>query len=347
MVRAPVTGNVGRTSVYSREKVVRPSVIRLAVAVAVLLLAAAFAADAQQAGKRIPRIGYLSADSESPRAAAFRQGLRDLGYIEGQNIMVEYRFADGKYERLSGFASDLVRLNVDLIVTSGGAANRAAEQATQDIPVVTALSDVVGTESPTILARPRGNITGLTNMNAELMGKRLALLKEALPRLSRVVLLRNPLNPLAAAEVIRAETAARTLGFKIQVVDVRGPDDLERAFETIVQERASALVDLPDTLFFVHRKRLAEIAARHRLPTMYQSREHPEAGSLMSYGASVAELHRRAATYVDKILRGARPADLPIEQPTKFELVINLKTAKALGLTMPPSLLLQADQVIE
>jgi len=308
-------------------------------------LAAPAAAAGQQTGK-VPRVGYLSAGSDSTRDAAFRQGLRELRYVEGNNITVEYRFADGAYERLPDFAAELVRLNVNLIVTSGSAANRAAERVTQTIPIVMALNDLPGTGSSTSFRRPGTNITGLTNMNAELSGKRLGLLKETVPRLSRVALLWNPRNPVAHVRT-ETEKAATTLGLDVQVLEVSGPGDFEKAFEKAALVRAGAVIDSPDTLFFVHRKRLAELAAQHRLPTMYFSREHPEAGSLMSYGANIPDLHRRAAIYVDKILKGATPADLPIEQATKFDFVVNLKTAKTLGLTIPQSLLLRADQIIQ
>jgi len=277
---------------------------------------------------------------------AFRQGLRERGYIEGQNIAIEYRFAEGKFERLPGFAAELVRLKVDVIVSSSTPANRAAQQATQTVPIVIALGELRATPMSNI-ARPGGNTTGLNAINDELGGKRLELLKEVLPRLSRVAVLRNPNNQASATQLADTEAGARALRLQIQLLDVRGPDDFERAFEATTRQRADAVFGLPDTMLTVHRKRLAELAAKHRLPTIYQTREHPESGSLMSYGPNIPDLFRRAASYVDKILQGAKPADLPIEQPTKFELVINMKTAKALGLTIPQSLLVRANEVIQ
>jgi len=310
------------------------------------LILAPLAADAQQAGTRLPRIGYLSGGSESARDVAFRQELRERGYIEGQNIAIEYRFAEGKFERLPGLAAELVRLKVDVIVSSSTPANRAAQQATQTIPIVIALGELRATPMRDI-ARPRGNTTGLNAINDELGGKRLELLKEVLPRLSRVAVLRNPNNQASAMQLADTEAGARALRLQIQLLEVKGPDDFERAFEAATRQRADAVFGLPDTMLTVGRKRLAELAAKHRLPTMYQTREHPESGSLMSYGPNIPDLFRRAAIYVDKTLQGATPGALPIEPPTKFEMVINLKTAKALGLTIPPSVLQRADEVIE
>jgi len=320
--------------------------IGLAVAFAVSLVLAPPAAEGQQAGTSVPRIGYLSAGSESPRDVAFRQGLRELGYIEGKDLAIEYRFAEGKFERLPGFAAELVRLKVDVIVSSSTPANRAAQQATQTIPIVVALGELRATPISNI-ARPSGNTTGLNAINDELGGKRLELLKEVIPRLSRVAVIRNLNNLASATQLADTEVGARALRLQIQLLDLRGPDDFEKAFEAAARQRADTVFGLPDTMLLVHRKQLAELAVKHRLPTMYATREHPEAGSLMSYGPNIPDLFRRAASYVDKILKGAKPSDLPIEQPTKFELVINLKTAKALGLTIPPSVLGRADQIIE
>jgi len=314
----------------------------------VLSLLTPLGAEAQSLEKSLPRIGYLSVGSESHREAAFRQGLRALGYIDGKNITIEYRFAEGDDNRLSGFASELVRLNVNIIVVSSSQAIQAAQQATQVVPIVMALSGDIGeTGAVASLARPGGNMTGLTTTSPELSGKRLALLKEAVPKLSRVAVLVNPRNPIAAIQLRATEPAGRGLGLQIQVLEAKGPDEFEKAFQAAARGRVDALIGLPDTMFVVHRKRLAELGATHRLPTMYGAREHPEAGSLMSYGPDVSDMHRRAAAYVDKILKGAKPGDLPIEQPTKFDFVINLKTAKALGLTIPPSLLLRADEIIQ
>jgi len=319
--------------------------IGLAVAVAIGVALAPVVVKAQQAGTRLARIGYLSGGSDSLREAAFRQGLRDHGYIEGQNIAIEPRFAEGKFEKLPAFAAELVRLKVDVIVSSSTPANRAAQQATQTIPIVIAIGELSATPLSNI-ARPGGNTTGLNAINDELGGKRLELLKEVLPGLSRVAVLRNLNNQAATTQLADTETGIRALGLQIQLLNLRGADDLEKLFVAASRQRADAVFGLPDTLLTVQRKRLAELAAKHRLPTMYPSREHPDSGSLMSYGPNIPDLFRRAATYVDKILKGAKPADLPVEQPTKFELVINLKTAKALGLTIPQSILVRADEII-
>jgi putative ABC transport system substrate-binding protein len=306
------------------------------------------AAHGQAPSKALPRIGYLSGGSDSARDAAFRQGLRELGYTEGQNITVVYRFAHGRIDTLPGFAAELVRLKVDLIVTSSAPAHRAVREATRTIPIVIALSaEIANTESIASFARPGGNITGLTTSGTELTGKRLELLKEALPRLSRIGVLQNPDNLTTAADLTSAQAAARALGLRIQVLDARGPEDFERVFDAAARGRVDAVFALPDALVSVNLKRLVESAARHHLPMMYANREFAEAGGLISYGADLVDLHRRAATYVDKILKGAKPGDLPIEQPTKFDLVVNLRTAKALGLTIPQSILLRADKVIE
>jgi putative ABC transport system substrate-binding protein len=316
------------------------------------VLAAPRAAGAQQQGK-VFRIGILSnippTDPQgAPLWEAFIQGLRDLGYVEGQNITIEHRSSEGKFERLPGIAAELVRLKADVIVTPAAQNALAAKQATRTIPIVMANSlDPVGQGLVASLARPGGNVTGLSGLSLETVGKQLALLKEIVPRVSRVAVLGNPTNqsyPLWLGEV---KVAARSLGVQLQILEARGPDDFERAFEAMTTERAGALFVLGDGMFLLHRTRTAELAAKHRLPAMYPVREFVDAGGLMVYGTSLRDNFRRAATYVDKILKGAKPADLPIEQPTKFELVINLKTAKALGLTIPPSLLARADQVIE
>ena len=286
--------------------------IGLVVVLALSFILVPVASEAQQAGTSLPRIGYLSAGAESPRDVAFRQGLRELGYIEGKNLAIEYRFADGKFERLSGFAAELVRLKVDVIVSSSTPANRAAQQATQTIPIVVALGELRATPIGNI-ARPSGNTTGLNAINDELGGKRLELLKEVIPRISRVAVIRNPNNLASATQLADTEAGTRALRLQIQLLDLKGPDDFEKAFGAAARQRADAVFGLPDTMLTVHRKRLAELAAKHRLPTMYPSREHPEAGSLMSYGPNIPDLFRRAASYVDKILKGAKPADLPVE----------------------------------
>ena len=282
---------------------------------------------------------------------AFRQGLRERGYVEGQNIVVEYRAADGKIERLPGLASDLARLKVDLIVATGTPLARAAQQATTTIPIVSAvMGDPVGDGLVASLARPGGNITGLTFLGPELVPKRLELLKQAVPRVSRVAALWHPgaFGERTNRDMLKeTEAAARTLGVQLQLVAVRGPDELDGAFSTMTRARADALIVFPSTMLFSERRRIVDLAAKHRLPSMAMAREFVELGGLIAYGASIPDLIRRGVTYVDKILKGAKPADLPVEQPTKFELVVNLKTAKALGLTIPQSLLLRADEVIK
>jgi putative ABC transport system substrate-binding protein len=315
------------------------------------LLAAPLAAEAQQPAK-VPRIGWLSIASRegvSHLLEAFSQGLRDLGYVEGQTIAIEYRFAEGRPERLPGLAAELVGLRVDIIVTPNPAGTQAAKETTRTIPIVMlAVLDPVGSGLVASLARPGGNITGLiATASPGIVGKHLEMLTEAVPKVSRVAVLRNPTNPDAAHMSREGDGAARTLGVQLQVLDVRVPNELDSAFAAMTRHRAGALLLLGDTMFFLHRARIASLAAKSRLPTVSGAREMAEAGLLMTYGRSFSYDFRRAATYVDKILKGAKPGDLPIEQATKFDLVINLKTAKALGLTIPPSLLQRADQVIE
>ncbi len=279
---------------------------------------------------------------------AFRQGLRELGYVEGQNIAIEFRWAEGKYDRLPGLAAELVRLKVNVIVASGPPAIQAAKQATETIPIVmAAIADAVAAGFVASLARPGGNITGLSLMLPELVGKQLELLKEVVPKVSRVALLGNPANPPYAQQVRQAQDAARALGVRLQPLEARDPSEIDKAFAAITTERADAVIVLPDTVLLDHRTRIADHAVRRRLPTVSGQSEQAEGGGLLAYGPSISDGVRRAATYVDKILKGAKPADLPVEQPTKFELVINLKTAKALGLTIPPSLLQRADEVIQ
>jgi putative tryptophan/tyrosine transport system substrate-binding protein len=316
------------------------------------LLAAPLAAGAQPAGK-VYRIGYISnSPPNTPESSrmheAFRQGLRERGWVEGRNAVIEWRFAEGRMERFPDLAADLVRLKVDLIVTTGGPAARAAKQATTTIPIVAvAVSDPVGQGFVASLARPGGNVTGLATLFPELAVKRLGLLKEILPGVSRVAVLWNAANPGNVIILRGVQAAARTLGVTLQSREVRGPDDFEAAFAKMSRERHDALMILDDPLLFQYRASIVDFAAKKRLPTMHPFRESVEAGGLIAYSVNLAELNRRAAEYVDKILKGADPAELPIEQPQKFELVINLKTAKALGLTIPPSLLQRADQVIE
>ena len=311
------------------------------------LLAAPRAGGAQQAWK-VGRVGILRPGAPpDPYVEAFRQGLHELGYAEDRNIVLEYRWAEGRDERLPDLAADLARLKVNVIVASGAASVLAARGATVDIPIVMpVIGDPVRLGLAASYARPAANVTGFAVQNEDLAGKWMQLLKEAVPRITRVALLSDPASVLQ--QVRTAERAARSLGVHVHVVNVNRPDALEAAFAEAKRNRAEALIVLGSPFFSTHRTSLVRLAARHRLPTMYHQREFVVgSGGLMSYGADFHDLFRRAAVYVDKILKGAKPADLPIEQPTKFELVINLKTAKALGLTIPPSLLQRADQVIE
>jgi putative tryptophan/tyrosine transport system substrate-binding protein len=317
------------------------------------LLAAPLTAEAQQAAK-VARIGLLTTNlSTGPHLRdAFRQGLRDLGYVEGRNVVIEYRDAEGKFERLPALAAELVALKVDVIFVGGGTrAALAAMQATKTIPIVFAgVPDPVAIGLVTSLARPGGNVTGLSSFATELVGKCLEQLTQAVPGVSRVAVLWQPGAAPERADkdyLTSADVAGRALGVRLQVVEARGPADFDRAFSDMTRARAGALTVLGSAMFSIERRRLVDLAAKHRLPAVYPWREFVDAGALMSYGANIADMHRRAATYVDKILKGAKPADLPVEQPTKFELVINLKTAKALGLTIPPSLLGRADEVIQ
>ena len=305
---------------------------------------------AQQAGK-VARIGVLTQGSSTSGQhilEAFRQGLRELGYVEGQNIVFEYRWAEGRAERLPDLAAELLRLKVDVIVAGGTLAPLAAKDATRTIPIVmSAAGDPVGTGLVASLARPGGNVTGLSLFSPEITGKRLQLLKEVVPGVSRVAVLWNAANPIAALIVRETEAAARTLGVQLQSLEVRGSDDFESALPAAISGGAGALFIVDDPLVFSSRMRIADFAARNRLPATAFYREFAEAGCLMTFGANPADLFRRAAIYVDKILKGAKPADLPVEQPTKFDLVINLKTAKALGLTIPQSVLVRADEIIQ
>jgi putative ABC transport system substrate-binding protein len=316
------------------------------------LFATPFAAEAQQAAK-IARIGLLPVNvAANPHLQeAFLRGLRDLGYVEGRNLVIEYRNAEGKLERFPALAAELVALKVDVIVAPSTPAALAAKQATRTIPIVFAsVVDPVTTGLVTSLARPGGNVTGLSFLSPELVGKCLELLKQAVPGVSRVAALWQPggLPERTEKDFLKeAEVAARALGVRLQFVEARGPADVDRAFSDMTRARAGALTVLPYSMFLNERRRLVDLAAKNRLPAVYGGREFVDAGGLMAYGPDLADSWRRAATYVDKILKGAKPADLPIEQPTKFELVINLKTAKALGLTIPPSLLGRADEVIQ
>jgi putative ABC transport system substrate-binding protein len=307
-------------------------------------------APAQQPTK-FPRIGYLSGTSVSPsslRIETFRHGLRQLGYIEGKNIAIEWRGAEGKPDRLPALAAELVRLKADVIVTTGSSATRAAKQATVTVPIVMANdSDPVGNGFITSLARPGGNITGLSTLAPELSGKRLELLKEIIPSLSRVAVFGTSTSQDNAQSLREVEVAAQTFGVKIQYLDVLGPQDIATGFQTAGKSRADAvLMIVSGAVALTHQKEIAALALKSRLPVIYERETYAEAGGLMSYGVDRLHLDRRAATFVDKILKGAKPADLPVEQPIKFELVINLKTAKQIGLTIPPNVLARADRVI-
>jgi len=320
----------------------------LAAALALGLLAAPLAAPAQQPRGKTARIGFLQFVSTPFLYEAFRQGLHELGYVEGQNIAIEYRSAEGKDERLPGLAAELVRLKVDVIVAPSPPATEAAKRATSTIPIVFVVSgDPVAEGFVASLARPGGNLTGLATVSGEVVGKQLEMLKGVAPKVSRVAVLQNPSNPGHALMLPQAEGAARALGVQLQVLKARTPSEIEAAFAAMSSQRAGGVLVLRDPVFGAQRTQIVALAAKRRLPAVYGLREEAEAGRLMAYGASVPQLFRRAATYVDKILKGAKPADLPVEQPTKLELVINLKTAKALGLTIPPSLLGQADEVIQ
>ena len=323
--------------------------IIFAIAFYAMLCAHSFFADAQQP-KRVPRIGFLSvgsAASMAERVNAFRRGLHEQGYTEGQNILVEYRYAEDKLDRLRKFAEELARLKVDVMITGGPLATRPAKEAAGTIPIVLAYeADPVRTGLIASLARPGGNITGLTSNAEELNGKRFELLKETIPELSRVAILRNP-GMLGTADALKdAELAAQSLGLKIQALEIRGPNDLDGIFKAAKKSGARALMTIGDPVTFTHRKRVADLAIKNRFATIHGQIPFAEAGGLMVYGPNDADMYRRAATFVDKILKGAKPADLPVERPVKFDLIINLKTAKQIGLTIPPNVLARADKVI-
>ena len=331
--------------------VVRRAITWIATAANLLVVIAPVTVCAQQPGK-VYRIGYIQTAAPEEMvhlSKAFEEGLRELGYVEGRNIVIERRFAGGKQERLPDLAVDLVRLNVDVIVTGSNPVIAAVKQATATIPIVMAVSrDPVGSGFLASLARPGGNITGLSNdPGPGILGKNMELLKEVVPRSSRMAYLWNPVPQGAETYRKVAESAARKLGVTLQLVEVRGRNEFEGAFAAMLRERADAVLVAQDPLFISARSQVVLLAARHRLPAVYGNSEYAEVGGLMSYGPNIAQQFRRAAVYVDKILKGAKPGDLAVEQPTKFELVLNLRTAKALGLTIPPSLLLRADQIID
>jgi putative ABC transport system substrate-binding protein len=316
---------------------------------ATFFLTTASLAEAQQPTK-IPGIGYLGAPAPtvvSARTEAFRQGLRDLAYVEGKNIVIEYRFAEGKLDRLPALVSELVRLKVDVIVTGGPTPTRAAKEATSTIPIVMAQDpDPVGNGFVASLARPGGNITGLSTLAPELSGKRLELLKEIIPKLSRVAVFGTSSQPGSAQLLKEIELVAKAFGVKLQYLDVLDPKDIETAFRAASKGRAEAVLMLQSPVLFPQRTQVVDLAATRRLPAIYPSSDIVDVGGLMTYGVSFIDLHRRAATYVDKILKGRTPADLPVEQPMRFEFIINLNAAKKIGLTVPPNVLVRADRVI-
>ena len=311
----------------------------------------AFCALAEAQTARIPRIGFLgnsTAELEANLIGPWRQGLRELGYVEGQNVVVEYRWAEGHYERFPALIKELLALNVDVIVTAGTPAAQAVRRATTTVPLVmVAVGDPVGTGLVASLSRPGGNATGLVSIAPDLEGKRLQLLREVVPNLAYVALLTNPANPFHVGSEQQLRAAASAVHVKAQSFAVRNESEFDTAFDAMIRQRPGAMIMLADRLFLHHRKRIADFALRHRLPAVYAYQELVEAGGLMSFGPSYPGMHRRAAYFVDRILKGSSPAELPMEQPSQFELMINLRTARALGLTIPPSLLLRADQVME
>jgi putative tryptophan/tyrosine transport system substrate-binding protein len=335
-MRHEATGNSKKATIF-------------AVALCVILFAVCQSAEAQQP-KKVPRIVYLAvshASANAGRLEAFRQGLRDIGYVEGENIVIEDRYADGKFDRLPALAAELVRLKVDVIITAGPPVTRAVKEATATIPVVMAQDgDPVGNGFVASLARPGGNITGMSQLAPEISGKQLELLNETVPNLARVAVLGTSTRPGNAQALKETELAAGTFGLRLQYLDVRGPKDIETAFREARKGRAGAVLVLQGPVFTSQRTQVADLAAKTRLPAIYPQTEYTEAGGFMSYGVNTSDLFRRAAYHVDRILKGAKPADLPVEQATKFELMINLKAAKQIGLTVPPSVLARADRVI-
>jgi len=317
--------------------------------VVLIVFALSFPAEAQQL-KKVPRIGFLAAQSpvvSDPRYEVFRKRLTELGYTEGKNIVIEYRYAEGKLERLPDLAADLVRLKVDVIVASGLPAAHAAKQVTTTIPIVMSGGDPVAAGVVASLAHPGGNVTGVSDATIGVSAKRLELLKEAVPKLARVAMLWNPANPTNPIQLKDTQDAAPSLGITVLGVEVKGSDDLERAFATIKKDGAGGLLQPGDPMFGSHRRRILDFAAKNRLPVMGATPENAKDGGLMAYGTDFVDLYRRVAIYVDKILKGAKPADLPIEQPMKLKLIINLKTAKQIGLIIPQSIIYQADEVIK
>ena len=313
-----------------------------------LILASVHPTEAQQAGK-IYRIGVLFFGSRNqPHLESFLRGLRELGYVEGKNIVFEYRYAEGKSDRLHELAAELVRLKVDVIVTTTSGSANAAQQVTETIPIILTTGDPVGTGLAASLARPGGNVTGLSVLLPELSGKRLELLKETLPKITRVAVLWNPTEAALLQPAFKEiEVAAQAYTLQLHSIEVRSTEDIDTAFVGMKKARLNALLTILDPLTTLHSKRIVELAAKNRLPGMYPTRQFVEEGGLMAYGINIGDLYHRAATYVDKVLKGAKPADLPVEQPTKFEFIINLKTAKQIGVTIPPNVLARADKVIK
>jgi len=317
-------------------------------ALCAMFFALCFSAEAQQA-KKVPRVAFLSLPSSGPdlRSEAFRQGLREFGYTEGQNIIVDYRWADGKTERLAELAAELVGMKPDVIVTASTLAAQAVKKTTTTIPVVmSGVGDAVSVGLVASLARPAGNLTGTTLITPDLTGKQLELLKEIVPRITRVAVLGITGNPTSGSDLRATKDAARILGLQLQVVEVGGPEEFGSAFSEIAKGRSGGLLGLGSPVMVNNRHHIADLAIKHRLPAVFLQKEHAEAGALMAYGSPFTDHFRRAAYFVDRILKGAKPADLPVEQPTKFELAINLKTAKQIGLTIPPNVLARADRVI-
>jgi putative ABC transport system substrate-binding protein len=315
-----------------------------------LALASFRLAGAQQVGK-VPRVGFLGAATAfavAARVEAFRQGLRELGYVEGKNIVIQWRFAEGKVDRLPALIADLARIKVEVIVTAGGTVTRAAKEASVTIPIVMGFdNDPVGSAFVASLAHPGGNITGLSSLAPEISGKQLELLKETIPKLSRITVFGTSIQPATALSLRETQRSAEAFKVQIQYLDIQGPKDIENAFQDARKGRADAVLVLGSPILESHRTEVTDLAAKNRLPAIYHATEFVEAGGLMTYSVSLTDLFRRAATYVDKILKGAKPGDLPVEQPTKFDFIVNLKAAKQIGLTIPPNVLARADRVIK
>jgi putative ABC transport system substrate-binding protein len=325
----------------------------LATQLMLLILAGPLVLAAAQPAEKMPRVGYISPGSPSDpvrlrRFEGFREAMRELGYVEGRNLSIEPRWAGDQYDRYPALATDLIRLKVDVIVTLGGAATQAAQQTTQTIPIVMSIAtDPLGSGLISSLAHPGGNVTGTSMMAPDLVAKQLELLREVVPKLSRVALLWNPANPGSAAQVREAEGVARAIGLRLHALEARDQREIDHAFVVMTRDRPGALVVLADAIFINQRRRIADLAAKSQLPAVYGMGDYADVAGLIIYSANLPAMHRRAATFVDKILKGAKPADLPVEQPNAFELIVNLKTAKALGLTIPPSLLLRADRILD